>query len=470
MGTALKEAKKGVKEKAKETSEHVKNLINEKTGHHQRIPSIQSDNASTEDLADTSAIDSTIIGEPLQKSASSHGRGSRHSSTSNVRPEPRVLHGWTLTSEVPFRDVCKTIRETAFLTTPLPIIVSLEVHADLEQQEIMVQIMKEEWKGYLVDEAHESCKPEERLPRLSDLLNKILVKVKKATTPPGSLKPGASSASLSPSSTSSTLAPAKFDHADSASGSDDDRGGKSKKKKTKICESLSELGIYTHSAHFMSFDQEEALHPPHVFSISEDRILELHNTKQMELFTHNRKYFMRAYPAGRRIDSSNPDPSMFWRRGVQMVALNWQSWDEGTMVNEAMFAGENGWVLKPEAYRSQDSTSEPVPSISRQTINFRITILAGQQIPLPLNHPKGETFHPLVKCELHVDKPDGPIIEGFGRTKEGKYKLATKHKKTENPDWGPAGTVLNFIDVQNVIEDLCFLRLVSLPISLITHQ
>jgi hypothetical protein len=144
-----------------------------------------------------------------------------------------------------------------------------------------------------------------------------------------------------------------------------------------------------------------------------------------------------------------------------MVALNWQSWDEGTMVNEAMFAGEQGWVLKPEAYRSRDSSSEPVPSISRETLDLKITILAGQEIPLPPHHPKGDTFHPMVKCEIHVDKPDGQFAEGFGRTKEGKYKLATKHKKSENPDWGSAGVMLHFADIQNVIEDLCFLRLVS---------
>jgi phosphatidylinositol phospholipase C, delta len=168
----VKEAKEKAKEKVKEKFEHRFHIIAEKTGHH-RIPSINSEDGGCEDGEMSSTIDSMTIGEPLQKSASSHGHGSRHNSTSNIKLEPRVLHGWTLTSEVPFRDVCKTIRETAFVTTNLPIIVSLEVHADLEQQETMVEIMKEEWGGLLVDEAHESCNPDERLPKLSDLLNKV---------------------------------------------------------------------------------------------------------------------------------------------------------------------------------------------------------------------------------------------------------------------------------------------------------
>lgn len=37
------------------------------------------------------------------------------SSSTVTRAEPRVLHGYTLTKEVPFRDVCQAIREVAFL-------------------------------------------------------------------------------------------------------------------------------------------------------------------------------------------------------------------------------------------------------------------------------------------------------------------------------------------------------------------
>jgi hypothetical protein len=196
VSVALKEAK----EKYQHGKEVGKSIIAEKTNHHHWIPSINhsdhSDAKSNSGVEKLSNIDSEAVGEPLEKTPSGSFLGSRHSSTasamgetlekslsshlhirhnssSSMRPEPRVLHGWTLTSEVSFRDVCKTIRETAFQTTNLPLIVSLEVHACLEQQEIMVEIMKEEWKGLLIDEAHPTCNPAERLPCLNELFNKV---------------------------------------------------------------------------------------------------------------------------------------------------------------------------------------------------------------------------------------------------------------------------------------------------------
>ena len=42
------------------------------------------------------------------------------------------------------------------------------------------------------------------------------------------------------------------------------------------------------------------------------------------------------------------DVLKFWRTGSQIVSLNWQTYDTGMHINEGMFVGTSGWVLKPE--------------------------------------------------------------------------------------------------------------------------
>jgi hypothetical protein len=377
--------------------------------------------------------------------------------------------------------VCVAIRETAFKTSPLPIIVSLEVHADLDQQEVMVEIMKEEWDGILLDRAHEECAPHQRQPRLEELLNKILIKVKK---PParGSV----------PNGTNLAVVATPYDD-DPSGGSEDERDPTGKKQqniKVPICESLSALAVYTHSSHFQSFDVPAAKTFGHIFSISETRILELHATRRREMLAHNRNFFMRAFPNGRRVDSSNPpDPSLFWRGGVQMVALNWQCWDEGMVLNEAMFAGSDGWVLKPRGYRSGDArpattmtttattttTTQAVDAVAHRTLDLKVTFYAGQHIPLPEARQKGDAstgaavgvgsgskrFRPYVKVDLIVERPEeraGKPIEGEAKARDGQYKMKTEPGETENPDWGKNGDCLNFSGVRLVVEELSFVR------------
>ena len=44
-----------------------------------------------------------------------------------------------------------------------------------------------------------------------------------------------------------------------------------------------------------------------------------------EMLACTERQFVRTYPAGTRIDSSNYDPIPLWNHGVQMVALNVQT-------------------------------------------------------------------------------------------------------------------------------------------------
>ena len=76
--------------------------------------------------------------------------------------EPKVTHGYTLTSNLPFRSVCETIRdvvdqEAAELIDneihAAPIMLSLENHCGAQGQLRLVQIMQEVWGDRLLSKA-----------------------------------------------------------------------------------------------------------------------------------------------------------------------------------------------------------------------------------------------------------------------------------------------------------------------------
>ncbi|KAI1073803.1 PLC-like phosphodiesterase [Whalleya microplaca] len=399
---------------------------------------------------------------PLKKSTSPQA----------VAVEPRVLHGYTLTKEISFREVCEAIRGSAFVVSDLPLIVSLEVHCSQQQQEVMCQIMNEVWSDLLLPQPAEDTRI---LPAPGDLRHKILVKVKyapphHATTSTGSeatdrLPPDAKADPKSTAATTTTTA-------------------QKAKKASKIIQALSAFGVYTQGVSFKSLAQPEASMPTHIFSLSEGGVADVHAAEAARLFEHNRHYMMRTYPSGMRIGSSNLDPPSFWRKGIQIVALNWQKWDEGMMLNEGLFAGTGGYVLKPEGYRGRkaiapttatttttpaSSSTEKVgddkvvsaplsdPPIVHQTLDLKITVLAAQNLPLPEEDDKASGFKPYVKVELHTEPPHehlAQIGKPSGKAKEGEYKAKTKSQRGVDPDF--KGEELSFSGVVGVVPELAF--------------
>lgn len=149
-----------------------------------------------------------------------------------------------------FRDVCATIRDYAFESSNLPLIVSLEVHTSPEQQEIMVDLMTEYWRGMLVDLPLDPSQASEdiQLPSLKDLERKILVKVKRVSHKPTASavkpKPLQAPAQLTPTPTNQSV------QSDVTSDSSDAAGEKPPAPKPKVIDSLSKLGVYFGGYHY----------------------------------------------------------------------------------------------------------------------------------------------------------------------------------------------------------------------------
>ena len=133
-----------------------------------------------------------------------------------------------------------------------------------------------------------------------------------------------------------------------------------------------------------------------------------------------------------------------------MVALNWQeNIDAAMMLNEAMFVGSGGWVLKPSSHYDLDNAGPAARSSEGQRLNMRVRVLAGQH----LDSDARDAPQVYVKCELHVEgKPKQHEV----KTKGGEWKRRSSVRQGHNPDFG--SEVLTFDDVEEVRPALSFLR------------
>ena len=55
---------------------------------------------------------------------------------------PVIYHGHTITTKINFREVVMAIARNAFVTSPYPVILSIENHCGIQQQQKMAQIFQ----------------------------------------------------------------------------------------------------------------------------------------------------------------------------------------------------------------------------------------------------------------------------------------------------------------------------------------
>ena len=207
--------------------------------------------------------------------------------------------------------------------------------------------------------------------------------------------------------------------------------GKKKKKSHKV-KSYDELAKY-----YAMFGSKLKFEPTRsiweICSLGEEKIKTLTKSNARKLVDFCKKYFVRAYPAGSRIDSSNYDPVKAWAAGAQMVALNYQTPDEPMLLNWAKFAanGGTGYVLKPEYLTSAALTNKSLQLYPHEFTNpklkIRIKIISGQQFQFEENVSTSDIIDPYVEVKvkgLDVDETMNQI-----------YKTHTIKNNGFNPVW-----------------------------------
>nr|CAD7572887.1 unnamed protein product [Timema californicum] len=96
---------------------------------------------------------------------------------------PLIYHGLTFTTKIPFRSVVEAINRSAFVTSPYPVILSIENHCSVQQQARMAHIFQSVFGEKLVTKflfEADFCE-DAQLPSPAQLRHRILIKNKKLT-------------------------------------------------------------------------------------------------------------------------------------------------------------------------------------------------------------------------------------------------------------------------------------------------
>uniref|UniRef100_A0A671M8F9 1-phosphatidylinositol 4,5-bisphosphate phosphodiesterase n=1 Tax=Sinocyclocheilus anshuiensis TaxID=1608454 RepID=A0A671M8F9_9TELE len=390
--------------------------------------------------------------------------------------EPIITHGFTMTTEILFKDVIEAIAESAFKTSKYPVVLSFENHVDtVKQQEKMAYYCRTIFGDALLVDVLDKypLKPGHPMPSPSELMGKILIKNKKSSAPaskPEQAKkasgPEQANASADDSESNQPAdpnqpAPANPEASDLPHAADereehDDHDEQDEEKmknsdegtagqEVTAYEEMSALVNYVQPNKFISFENAAKKNKSFVISsFVETKGESLIAKNAVDWVEYNKRQMSRIYPKGTRVDSSNYSPQPFWTAGCQFVALNYQTMDFPMQLNMALFEfnGRTGYLLKHDVVRRSDKTFDPftdrIDTIIASTLTIKI--YSGQFL-----------------SDKHVKT--GVEVELIGLPKDPKRKYRTKMSTTPNainPEWNEEPFVFEKI----LLPEMAYLRLV----------
>ncbi|XP_012264573.2 1-phosphatidylinositol 4,5-bisphosphate phosphodiesterase [Athalia rosae] len=334
--------------------------------------------------------------------------------------EPIITHGKAMCTDILFKDVIYAVRDTAFVTSEYPVILSFENHCSKKQQNKLAKYCDEILGDLLLKEPLKEypLEPGVSLPPPSMLKRKILIKNKR-------LKPEVEKhelelfkqgqfviedevkedASAIPAAAGIDQVPAKEEIVAAAEavipvgvvpqtqGSGPVGVGDSFEltnvppytgSTTNVHPWLSSMVNYAQPIKFQGFTvaEQKNIHY-NMSSFAETAGLNYLKTSAIEFVNYNKRQMSRIYPKGTRADSSNYMPQVFWNAGCQMVSLNFQTADLPMQLNQGKFEynGSSGYLLKPDFMRRADRSFDPFaesPVDGVIATQCSVQVIAGQ--------------------------------------------------------------------------------------------
>eukprot|EP00667_Euglena_gracilis_P001335 EG_transcript_1338 len=405
--------------------------------------------------------------------------------------EPIITHGRTLTTEISFKDVVKTIWEFAFVANPYPVILSLEVHCSLPQQARMAYHMKTTFGSNLLMPlpSGKEMTPANFSPEA--LRHFIIVKGKvlpdrniheaeesdsEDNPPSPAPRPLGAAAAFQSFKGMTRAAVEKQQHTRAAmrhhhnltSMREREREKPTKKKKGgdeadkgkathKVHEDLSNI-TWMMAVKFKDLRERlgQALYCE-VSSLNEEKADLI--CRNPEFAVLNQRCFSRIYPKNSRVDSSNYAPDPFLAVGCHMVALNFQTEDVELWQLAAYFRsnGMCGYTLKPDYLRHRNGRAPPEGAPARDAEDapgprepggpsapgrerLIVRVLSGRRLPAAKRHFV-DVPNPYVEVIV-----DGPVGRQARRT-------AVRWHNAQHPTWNES---FDFEVVNRAVSTLLF--------------
>ncbi|KAL8162646.1 hypothetical protein V2J09_014135 [Rumex salicifolius] len=276
-----------------------------------------------------------------------------------------VLHGRTLTTPVPLKQCLKSIKEHAFETSPYPVVITLEDHLTPDLQAKVAKMVTETFETMLFYPNSESL---EAMPSPEELKYKIIL----STKPPKEYletKQGKENeeTSLDPEEALGDVTPCNSDS------DPEEEEFDSYSAKSKVAPEYKQLIAIRAGKPKNGLQRELTARSQNVrrLSLNEQALEKAASQYGMDVVRFTQNNFLRIYPKGTRIGSSNYQPMEAWSHGAQMVAFNMQGYGKALWLMQGMFRsnGGCGYVKKPEILMKSPDAED---------------IVYNPQLPLPV--------------------------------------------------------------------------------------
>jgi phosphatidylinositol phospholipase C delta len=228
------------------------------------------------------------------------------------------------------RNALKCIAQYAFQLNPYPLILTIENFASPVQQRMMADIFLATFGASLYVPEEEGVLKSKQLPSPNQLKNKILLR----------------------GNASSVVAKEVSPMVDNAKPEDDVETADEGKglPRSPVDPAFGKLIALPRVKFSPNFYNDIEDHPANGSASLTESKVSAYVEAEAPIATYTVSHLVKSYPKGIRQDSSNMSPMRSWLCGIQCVAMNCQTYDEGMDLVNGLFNinGSVGYVLKPK--------------------------------------------------------------------------------------------------------------------------